>query len=532
MSTPSKGPLFRRNLDAGIVVDGRYEIVQELGRGGMGAVYEAHQVKLHKRVALKVLQADRARRDDGGASLKRFLREARAASSIKHRNVVDIIDFGDLEDGSTYYVMELLEGRDLSSLLKNEGPMPWPRARRLLRQVLGALMVAHDKGIIHRDIKPANVMLLDTPDEWGGEWVKVLDFGIAKVEESDEESQALTGTSELLGTAAYMAPELVRGDAPDARADLYAVGIMAYQLLTGSVPFSGANTFQVLLQQTSDPPRPPRTLVPELPPPVDAFVLRSLAKDPRIRFQSAAEMIEAIDVLGDSPHGELSISSGPIALADSGSSESLHPWPAGPGSLTPRRPGTSPPVTPPAGYTLQDPDLVIDPTPAPPARSRAVVGVLLLVVAVLAGLVAWLAAHDVARRTIRSSGLPRYMAVCMLTAYGWAAVAAGVWLTSSPADGDGAYDAVVHAVFLGFTLSMIMAHAPVILPAVVGRDLPYHPSLYVPVGLLHVSLLMRVWLGDGLDVPHAWRLGAVLNIVALLSFLGLAAGRVVAGGRR
>ncbi|MFN8190972.1 MAG: hypothetical protein U0R78_11140 [Nocardioidaceae bacterium] len=150
----------------------------------------------------------------------------------------------------------------------------------------------------------------------------------------------------------------------------------------------------------------------------------------------------------------------------------------------------------------------------------------------LAVLVAWLAAHDAARRTIRSSGLPRYMAVCMLTAYGWAAVAAGVWLTSSPADGDGAYDAVVHAVFLGFTLSMIMAHAPVIFPAVVGRDLPYHPSLYVPVGLLHVSLLMRVWLGDGLDVPHAWRLGAVLNIVALLSFLGLAAGRVVAGGRR
>lgn len=150
---------------------------------------------------------------------------------------------------------------------------------------------------------------------------------------------------------------------------------------------------------------------------------------------------------------------------------------------------------------------------------------------VLAGLVAWLASHDVARRTVRSGGLPRYMAVCMLAGYAWAAVAAAVWLTAGGVvDGPG-YDAVVHAVFLGFTISMVMAHALVILPVILGRPLTYHPVLYGPVALLHGSLVVRVWLGDGLGAPYAWRVGAVLNIVALLSFVALAAWRSV-GARR
>ncbi len=287
-------------LEPGILVEGRYEIVRELGAGGMGAVFEAEQVKLQKRVALKVLHPDRSTRDDDGNSLKRFLREARAASSIKHRNVVDIIDFGDLEDGSTYYVMELLQGRDLSSLLKSGGPMPWPRLRLMLRQVLGALSAAHDKGIIHRDIKPANIMLLDEADEWGHEWVKVLDFGIAKVQEA-EESQALTGTSELLGTAAYMGPELAQGHLADARTDLYAVGVVAYQMLTGSLPFTASNAFQVLFRHMSDSPRPLRELNADIPMPVEAFVLRALAKTRDERYPSAARMAEAIDALGDEP---------------------------------------------------------------------------------------------------------------------------------------------------------------------------------------------------------------------------------------
>lgn len=152
--------------------------------------------------------------------------------------------------------------------------------------------------------------------------------------------------------------------------------------------------------------------------------------------------------------------------------------------------------------------------------------------AALAVLVAWLATHDVARRTVRASGLTRYMAVCMLAGYLWAGVAAAVWLTAGGMAEGAAYDAVIHAVFLGFTISMIMAHAPVILPAVLARPLPYHPVLYLPVALLHISLAIRIWLGDALDVPHAWRIGAVLNIVALLGFLLIAATRVVMGGRR
>lgn len=151
--------------------------------------------------------------------------------------------------------------------------------------------------------------------------------------------------------------------------------------------------------------------------------------------------------------------------------------------------------------------------------------------AALAVLVGWLAAHDVARRTVRGRGLPRYAAACMLAAYLWAGVAAAVWLTSGSVLDGPRYDALVHAAFLGFTISMVMAHAPVILPVVLGRPLAYHPALYAPVALLHASLVVRVWLGDGLGVPHAWRIGAVLNVVALLGFVVVAAARVV-GARR
>ncbi|MEM9456198.1 MAG: protein kinase [Myxococcota bacterium] len=416
MSTPSNGSgsssLFPRPIDDGVVVDGRYQIIRELGRGGMGAVYEAEQIKLKKRVALKVLQGDRIRRDDGGSSLKRFLREARAASSIKHRNVVDIIDFGDLDDGSTYYVMELLEGHDLSSLLKTEGRMEWPRARLLLRQVLSALWTAHDNGIVHRDIKPANIVLLNELDEWGDEWVKVLDFGIAKVQSNDEDSQALTGTSELLGTAAYMAPELVRGDTPDARADLYAVGIVAYQLLTGSVPFSGANTFQVLLQHTNEYPQSPRERAPQLPRPVEAFVLRALAKEPQHRYQSAAEMIEAIDALGDAPSEDLSFDSRPVEpivrvnstevadrfnLADRRRADTkpnqrteLHLTPpSGPGT-DPTRRLDSQPIDPSQATVLLHDSAPHQSSIAPAPKNRWVMPLLLVMVTALTAVVAWL----------------------------------------------------------------------------------------------------------------------------------------------
>jgi len=299
-------------LEADVVVDGRYQIIRRIGVGGMGVVYEAEQVKLQNRVALKILHAkgvqagaEQSEGDDN--KLERFLREARAASAIKHRNVVDIIDFGDLEDGSPYYVMEYLGGRDLSALLETEGVCEWPRVRRLLKQVLSALEAAHDQGIIHRDIKPANIMLLDKPDEWGNDWIKVLDFGIAKVTQSDQESQALTGTSELLGTAPYMAPEIARGAQAGHRADLYAVGIVAYELLTGTVPFKGGNSFQVLLRHINELPQGPSELNPAITPAIESFILRALAKDPEERYVDAAQMVAVLDVIGDEGAiGELS----------------------------------------------------------------------------------------------------------------------------------------------------------------------------------------------------------------------------------
>lgn len=297
--TSSPRLAFPREFGAGAIVDGRYRVVGEIGRGGMGAVYEAEQIKLRKRVAIKVLQSNAKESEDGDSNLKRFLREARVASAIRHRNVVDIIDFGELADGATYYVMEFLQGRDLSSVLKHDGPMPWPRARKLLRQVLSALAAVHEQGIIHRDIKPANIVLLDEPDEWGNEWVKVLDFGVAKVQETDAESQALTGTSQLLGTAAYMAPEIARGELTDHRSDLYALGIVGYELLTGTVPFKAANTFQVLLRQINEWPQRPSEINPEVSEAMEAFLLGSLAKNPDDRYRDATEMTAALEAVDD-----------------------------------------------------------------------------------------------------------------------------------------------------------------------------------------------------------------------------------------
>jgi len=307
-------------LAPGVVVDGRYEIIRELGQGGMGAVYEAQRLGLEKRVALKVMQADLAL-STRGKHHERFLREARIASSITHPNVVDTIDFGDLDEHSTYSVMELLPGRNLSALLAAEGPQPWSRVGPWLRQVLGGLAAAHGLGIVHRDIKAANIMLLDQPDEWGNEWVKVLDFGIAKLQEADAQSQALTGTSELLGTASHMAPELVRGAPPDARTDLYALGITAYQLLTGAVPFHSENMFKLLSKQISEAPISLREHLPDLPEAVDAFVLRALDKDPARRHQSASAMADALDALEHDAPEDDALELAQTMMVDSGDVE-------------------------------------------------------------------------------------------------------------------------------------------------------------------------------------------------------------------
>ncbi|MCA9654561.1 MAG: protein kinase [Myxococcales bacterium] len=269
----------------GQVLDERYRIERKLGEGGMGFVFAGTHVTLGSKIAIKTLHPrlafERKYRE-------RFLLEAKAASKVRHPNVVKISDFGETPDGSVYFVMEYLEGRDLRDLLREEGPLPWPQVREILLQAVGALEAAHRKGIIHRDIKPANCFLEHT--DAGGTVVKLLDFGIAKVGTEGEDGgiSQLTGTDEVFGTATYMAPEQARGEPLDARSDVYALGIVAYEMLTGTPPFTGKNPIHVITKHLNEAPTPPRMVEPSIPPPVEALVLVAIAKDKEERFASMA----------------------------------------------------------------------------------------------------------------------------------------------------------------------------------------------------------------------------------------------------
>lgn len=281
-------------LTEGDIVDGRFRIVREIGRGGMGTVFEATNIKLGKTVAIKILSKDLANR---AGAVKRFIREAQAASTIAHRNVVDIHDFGEAEDGLLYYVMEYLRGRDLAGLLAAEGRLPWARARSILLQSVRAIKAAHDAKIIHRDIKPANVFLVDASEDEPNGVVKVLDFGIAKTDQLTTNT-ALTGFGDIMGTAWYMAPEIAQGKPADMRSDVYAMGILIYQVLAGEVPFGGSDQLQVLVRHANEQPRPLRKLAPNLPEPVHNVVMRCLAKEPDLRYQTMRALEYALSSIG------------------------------------------------------------------------------------------------------------------------------------------------------------------------------------------------------------------------------------------
>jgi len=262
----------------------RYHLLRRLGVGGMGAVYEAEHTRLRKRFAVKLLRWELAQNE---VFRKRFLREARAASAITHPNVVAISDFGETHDDHVFFVMDLLAGRDLQALLDAEQRLPWPRVREILLQTTSALEAAHLQDIIHRDIKPSNVFLADVPGKRGEDFVKVLDFGIAKLSGNLGEGTAqLTSTDEIFGTVAYMAPEMAMGTNDDRRSDVYAVGVMMYRMLTGGLPFTQGNAFQVLSQHIHAPLPRPRAKEPSIPVEVEAIVLKALAKRPEDRFAS------------------------------------------------------------------------------------------------------------------------------------------------------------------------------------------------------------------------------------------------------
>jgi serine/threonine-protein kinase len=275
----------------GATLNERYDVTRKIGEGGMGVVYEAKHTLIGKRVAIKVLLDKYAQKADLVARLQQ---EARLASSIGHEHIVDITDFGETSDGRTYVVMEFLEGESLAQLLAREGPQPPARANACARQVASALAAAHGKGIVHRDVKPENVFIIRRSDK---DFVKVVDFGISKAlkpeGEGGDSSPRLTHTGMVLGTPLYMSPEQARGeDDLDHRIDVYAVGVILYELLTGEVPFRGTNYLNVIAQVLSGAPRPPSQVRPDLSisPALESVVMKAMAKDRAHRYATMAEL--------------------------------------------------------------------------------------------------------------------------------------------------------------------------------------------------------------------------------------------------
>lgn len=276
----------RRDPLLDVIIDGRYLIKSVVGEGGMGMVYAAHHTLLDKRVAVKVLRREAARDQ---AIAQRFLAEAKAASRVSHRHIVDILDFGILPDGHAYLAMELLDGPTLTQVIQRQRPLPLRRAVRLAGQIARGLFAAHSQAIIHRDLKPDNIFVLGRDDE--DDLVKIVDFGIAK---DVRAGTGLTAVGTVLGTPEYMAPEQATGQAVDHRADQYAVGCILYEMLTGEVPFPGENGPQVMTQQVFDPVPPPSRRRPELPRSVERIVLRMLRKRPAERFPDMEALAAAL----------------------------------------------------------------------------------------------------------------------------------------------------------------------------------------------------------------------------------------------
>jgi serine/threonine-protein kinase len=284
----------RKDPILGRTIAGKFLVEAYLGGGAMGAVYRAKQLALDKDVAIKILHGDHA----GDATyVARFQREAKAASRLDHPNSMRVIDFGQEADGLLYIAMEFLDGRDLFRVLQQEWPLAPMRIADVLSQALAALAVAHDMGIVHRDLKPENIMLLPGTDDEGRphDIVKVCDFGIAKFTDRRDGTpqtggQRLTTQGIVVGTPEYMSPEQGKGEALDARSDIYAMGVILYQLLTGRVPFEAETALGVVLKHVTEEPVPPSSAHPPSDRRLESICLKAMRKKREERYQSAREM--------------------------------------------------------------------------------------------------------------------------------------------------------------------------------------------------------------------------------------------------
>lgn len=271
----------------GFTLDDKYRIEARLGIGGMGTVYRARHLLIDRAVAVKVL-SQRFVEDD--AAQMRFRREAKAAGRLQHQNAVAVTDFGQTAEGYVYIVMELLEGRTLRDVLAKDAPLDTARAVALMLQTSAAVAAAHEAGIIHRDLKPANIFIVHNSELPAV--VKVLDFGIAKLATEtleEDEAHILTQVGAMIGTPRYMSPEQCDGAELTPAADVYSLGVILYEMLTGIVPFSGSTPLAIAMKHTSEAPRPPREFVTSIPATLEAVVLHALEKAPENRPADAAE---------------------------------------------------------------------------------------------------------------------------------------------------------------------------------------------------------------------------------------------------
>ena len=278
---PVEGDLLGKN----------YEVAELIGRGGMGAVYRATHKGLHRDFAVKVVSVHGHSPD----AARRLVQEARTASAIDHENIVDVTDLGHTKEGLVYVGMELLKGRDLAERLvehrmEHEGGLPLDEARRVGTEVIAGLRAAHEDGVVHRDLKPANVFLAERR---GKVTVKLLDFGMSKLTDNESAVQ-ITKTGDLVGTPLYMAPEQSRGSDVDQRADIYSLGVVLYEMVTGVLPFEANSPTGYVLKHIHEEPRPAIEREPSIPVPLDRLIRELMAKDPVDRPVDAHQVVERL----------------------------------------------------------------------------------------------------------------------------------------------------------------------------------------------------------------------------------------------